>query len=93
MDTSQVTNIFLIIAAASVIFLALIVSVLIINIILLLRSLRLMANKAEQAAKMVSEDLVEFSQKIKKEGFSLKLLLKFIFELLSFKSSKKINKK
>lgn len=52
-----------------------------------------MANKAEQAARLVSEDLVEFSQKIKKEGFSLKLLLKFIFELLSFKSAKKINKK
>lgn len=93
MEISSTTDIFLIIAAAAVIFLAVMFAVLIFNLIIFFRALKKMANTAEQAAQLVSGDLRDFSQKIKTEGFSLKLLFKFLTGLLPFISSKKINKK
>jgi uncharacterized membrane protein len=93
MEISSTTDIFLIIAAVAVVFLAIMFSVLIFNLILFFRALKKMANTAEQAAHFVSEDLKDFSQKIKKDGFSIKLLLKFLFGLFPFISSKKSNKK
>lgn len=79
MNDFTLIDLFFLITGIAVIILTALIALVLINIFLFIRSLRRITKQAHSAAKIISEDIKEFGQKVKSEGLSFRSIINFLF--------------
>lgn len=78
MDTLTLVDIFFVITGISVVIITLLIVVALLYLIFFIRRVKQIGDTAMRTTKFISEDLSQFSQTVKTEGFKLSSFINFV---------------
>lgn len=89
METLTLTDLFFWLTGIAVIIITTLSVIALVYLIFFLRAIRKVADQAQRATEMVTEDFVNLRNNIKEKGFNLRSLTTFLFGLKSKQDKKK----
>jgi uncharacterized protein YpmB len=89
MNTITLVDLFFIVTGIAVILVTAFLVIALIYFIMFMRALKIVADQASRGVKIITEDLSEFSKRIKAEGFKIGSFIKFVLGINSKQTRKK----
>lgn len=89
MESLTLTDLFFWLTGVAVIIVTVLLTVALVYLIFFLRTIKRVAQQAQRATQLVSEDLVELKKDIRNRGFSFKSIIKFLFGLKTKQNNKR----
>lgn len=81
MNDISLVEIFFVITGSAVIIITILLAIGLLYVIMFVRTVKRVAQTAQKATEMVSEDIADFSKAVREKGFSLSTLFSFIKSL------------